>query len=700
MAVRPPTTRLAAIGSFTARRRRLVLLVWVLVVAGAAAFVPTFRGNLEGIGYETPGSESAAAVTAVRAHGGGAERAMVVATATGPSAGAARLRQALARAADELRDVDVVKGVGDVVVAADGRAALLPVELDGTTADRQDGSDVVQERIDTLAPRGIELDFTGISPLFADLIHLEERDLVLAEAVGVPLAFAVLLLVMGSLVSAALPIAVALAGLLTTLGLLGIVSLVSPFNIFVENVVAMIGLGVGIDYSMLIVRRFREERRAGDGDEAALARTMATAGRTVIFSGAAVGVCLLPLAFTGLPFFAETAVGAIAVLVVVVAAAITLLPAGLAALGDRIEAVRLPWSRRPQGGGRWATWARTVMQRPAPVLILGAMVLLAAASPALALKSGNDLNASALSDAPSGRALTALESHFGDVALSPFEIVATEPNATRAAVAVVRADDRFADVRSQPLADGATLLLAMPKVAVDSEAATQTVVDLREALAAAAPGKEILVAGYSAESLDFTDEMEAGTPLVIALALGLCFVVLMAVFRSPLLALKAILANLLSLAAAFGLVVLVFQEGLGEEVLGFTSPGYIQSWTPLTLFMIVFGLSMDYEVFMVSRIREEWERLGDTTEAVASGLARTGALVTSAAAIMVAIFGAFVLSTAPEIKQFGFALAVAVLIDATIVRASLVPAFMRIAGRWNWWIPGWLDRRLPQLHHG
>jgi putative drug exporter of the RND superfamily len=212
-------------------------------------------------------------------------------------------------------------------------------------------------------------------------------------------------------------------------------------------------------------------------------------------------------------------------------------------------------------------------------------------------------------------------------------------------------------------------------------------------------GAEALVAGVTAETVDYTDETNAVTPWVIAFALALAFVLLLWVFRSPVLATKAIVMNLLSIGAAFGLTVLVFQEGLGEELLGFTGTGYLQSWLPLSLFMLLFGLSMDYEVFMVTRMREEWEKTGDTVEGVARGLQLTGGVVTSAAAIMVAIFASFVLTRIPEMKQMGFGLAAAVLIDATIVRAALVPAFMRIAGRWNWWMPARLDRLLPRFEH-
>jgi RND superfamily putative drug exporter len=298
-----------------------------------------------------------------------------------------------------------------------------------------------------------------------------------------------------------------------------------------------------------------------------------------------------------------------------------------------------------------------------------------------------------------------LQQHFPAAALAPVEVLVRAGGGGLAAASsqtegVLRAERRLADVRSLPIAGNATLFFATPTVGVDTGAAEQLVRDVRGQLGAAVGvGATAQVTGVTAETVDYSGRTNQVTPWVIAVALLLAFSLLLWLFRSPVLAIKAIIMNLLSIGAAFGLTVLVFQNGHGEHLLGFTSPGYIQSWMPLTLFMILFGLSMDYEVFMVSRIREEWERSGDTVEAVARGLERTGGVVTSAATIMVAIFASFLLVAIPEMKQMGFGLAVAVLIDATIVRAMLVPAFMRLAGKWNWWMPGRLDRLLPKLEH-
>jgi RND superfamily putative drug exporter len=272
--------------------------------------------------------------------------------------------------------------------------------------------------------------------------------------------------------------------------------------------------------------------------------------------------------------------------------------------------------------------------------------------------------------------------------------------AAQTATEIVGKVGRLGTPVTVPLGADAAVIVATPTLAADSTAAADLVRELRRQLRdGLPPGSRALVGGVTAESVDYTDETNDKTPAAIGFALLLAFALLTWVFRSPVLALKAIVMNLLSIGAAFGLTVLVFQDGHGEGLLGFTSLGYIQGWMPLTLFVMLFGLSMDYEVFMVTRMREEWERTGDTTEAVACGLGRTGSVVTSAAAIMIAIFSSFVLTRIPEIKQMGFGLAAAVLIDATIVRAALVPAFMRLAGRWNWWMPARLDRLLPRFEH-
>lgn len=697
---------------FVARRRRAVFVVCTVVILGGLALSPVFQSKLLGVGYDTPGTESDRATKRISELTGYTERSVLVVSSQRYRASDPVFRDAIERAIATTKKVDpdlavIPPGVeGGGQISPDGRAAFAVVAFPGAAAERQETSHDLQEALDAVMPPGMEAGVTGNSPLIADLIHVEEMDMIKAEVVGLPIAGAILLVAFGSVVAAGLPLLLGLCGLFVTFGIVAIVMLVMDFNVFVESIIAMIGLGVGIDYALLVVRRFREERARGDDPVEAMARTLATAGRTVTFSGAILTTSMLPLAVTDLPFFGEAAVGVMIVVAVIVALTLTLLPALLLKLGDRIQKWSIPARfRGGRTGGGWARWARWVMRRPWPVLAAGVALLLLAAAPGLGLKTGVDLNARAMQGEESVKALTALEDHFPAAALAPVEVLVSGrgaglERAQQRTEAVLRADDRLGAVRSQRLGDGAALVLATPTVGVDTKAAEGLIRDVRSELASGIPpGAEALVTGVTAETVDYTDETNAVTPYIIGFALVLAFALLLWVFRSPVLATKAIVMNLLSIGAAFGLVVLFFQEGLGETIFDFTGTGYIQSWMPLTLFVMLFGLSMDYEVFMVARMREEWERTGNTLEAVANGLERTGGVVTSAAAIMVAIFASFILTSIPEMKQMGFGLAAAVLIDATIVRAALVPAFMRIAGRWNWWMPKRLDRLLPSLEH-
>jgi RND superfamily putative drug exporter len=700
-------------------RRRAVLVVSTLVVLAGIGLAPVFQSKLLGLGYDTPGTESKQATELITARTGFTERDLLVISSDRYVATDAVFKQAVERAVAAVHDVDgrilvAPTGAAGAGVSPDRRVVTATIALRGDAGDRQDTSHDLQIAVDDAMAPGMHAGVTGSSPLLADLIHIEERDMVKAEVVGLPIAGLILLVAFGSLVAAGLPMLLALSGLLTSFGVIAGLMVFMDFNSFAESLMAMVGLAIGIDYSLLFVRRFREERAAGGDPGEVLGRTLGTAGRTIMFSGAILSTSLIPVVVTDLPFFGDTAIAVIVVVFVEVVFTLTLLPALLLTLGDRLDRFSVPVRFRggtaaPGATSGWYRWAKAVMRRPWPVLAGGVAILLLAASPATGLKTGIDLNARAMKGEESVKPLTTLEQHFPAAALSPVEVVvrgdrSVLAQATRRVDAVLRSERRLADVRVQPIGADVSLLVATPTVGVDTNAAEALIRDLRRQLGqaldrAGPPLAHALVTGVTAETVDYTDETNRLTPWVIATALALAFVLLLTLFRSPLLATKAIVMNLLSIGAAFGLTVLVFQKGFGQDLLGFTSPGYIQSWTPLTLFMMLFGLSMDYEVFMVSRIREEWERTGDTREAVARGLQRTGGVVTSAATIMVAIFASFLLTSIPEMKQLGFGLAVAVLIDATIVRAMLVPAFMRIAGRWNWWMPRRLDRLLPKLEH-
>ncbi len=694
------------------RPRLLVAVTLGLVVLGLA-LAYRYTENLLGLGYQTPDSESDQATKFIEDQTGYTETDVLVVSSDRFTYDDPEFQQAfdasIVAIQEEDSDVLVLRPGenGGGQISEDRQAATATVAIKGEVADRQDFAKDVQGPIDDAAGSDFEAGLTGNSPVLADLLHVEEIDLIKAEAVGFPLALLLLLLAFGTVVAAGLPLMMAYGGLIASIGVVSLLMFVVDFNYFVETFMVMFGLALGIDYSLLFVRRFREERRKGGSDREVVERTLKTAGRTIIFSGAIFSASLFPVVFTGLPFFYDSALAIIVVVAVELLFLLTLLPVVLVKLGDRLEKWRLPGKlgrgRLSEESPGWNRWARRVMARPAVPLLLGTALLLACAIPVLNIKTGIDLNVRAMEGEESVKPTDELSQHFPSAAVSPVEVLvrADSEDVDGAATAAAGTMERegLVDVASARITDDAVLLVGTPTAEIDSLDTFTQVESLRAALDSQLPFGEAQVTGVTAETVDYSNETEEIQPWVIALALVLSFLLLLMVFRSPVLATKAIIMNLLSIGAALGLTVLLFQEGHAEGILGFESPGYLQSWTPLTLFIMLFGLSMDYEVFMVSRIREEYERTGDTAEAVASGLSRTGAVVTYAALIMIAIFGAFMLSSIPEMKQLGFALAVSVLIDATIVRAMLVPAFMKIAGKWNWWMPQRLGRLLPEFKH-
>jgi RND superfamily putative drug exporter len=709
---RPPRARgLHGWGSLVARRPRRVLWSSFGALVVLAALTPIFLIKLIGIGYDTPGSESARATATVERALGAQEAALIVVSSQERTADDPTFQRTMDEA---VRLAEATDGVAAVLpadtggaVSDDGRTAYRTVLLSGDAGDRQDTAEELKHdlaKLDSSALGGPDttIGLSGESPFFIDLLHSEERGLALAEAIGLPLALLILFLTLGSVVAAGLPVLVGLAGAVVALGILGAASIWTEFDVFAENGVVMLGIAVGIDYALLIVRRYREERTRGEA-EPAMAATMATAGRTVLFSGMTVMVALLPMALINVPTLSKYALAGLLGVAGSVAMALILLPALLVRMGDRALTVRLRRMRDrgfTDGGAsaNWARLARLVMARAGAVLTVGTCLLICAAAPLIDVKQGIDLNVRAYQDEPSVVALKTLEEGFPAITLGRVEVaVHGNHDAAIAAERVLSDDQRLGGVALQELAPDSYLVTGNLTVPDDSKEAEDIVKDARTNLEAELGDDAVDVGGTTARSIDYADEVLDKTPAIVIATLALCFLLLLVMLRSPVLALKAVIMNLMSIAAAMGLTVLVFQEGHGESLLDFSSPGYLQAWLPLTLFVVLFGLSMDYEVFLVSRIREEYLRTGSNTEAVALGLAKTGGVITSAALIMIAIFGSFMICPAPEIKQLGFGLAVAVLIDATIMRALMVPAFMRLAGRANWWCPRWLDRALPRL---
>lgn len=600
-------------------------------------------------------------------------------------------------------------------VSADRRTTIMPLAIPEAGKDK---IDQVHQVIDAAGDDGaFQVLIAGGATLDAEVKKIAEKDLAIGEGIGIALALVILALVFGAIAVALLPVVIAIAAIIIALGTTAVIGQAFALPFFITNMITMMGLAVGIDYSLFIISRYRDERAKGLDKLDAIAATGATAGRTVIFSGVTVGVALLGLLIT--PDAANQAIGAGALLVVVAAvlASMTLLPALLGLMGDKVNAIRLPFVRRQTtgqpaavSGGFWYWTTRAIMRRPVLSLVVAAGLLLAAATSYLDLNQG-EVGVSALPDSMrSKQAFLVLQQEFGFGQDQPAVVVIdgpTDAEPVQAAIgrleAAVTADPAFVTVALEPHPE-AGLSILRARLAGDP-ASTQAMAAVKRLRAEhietsfdGVPARA-LVTGKTATFVDLAAINNTYTPIVFVVVLGLSFLLLTLAFRSIVIPVKAILMNLLSVGATYGLLVLVFQKGVGAGLLGFQQVEMIQTGLPLFLFAVLFGLSMDYHVFLLSRIRERFLQTGDNHEAVAYGLRSTGRLITGAALIMVAVFGGFALGSLVAMQQFGFGLAIAVLIDATIVRLVLVPASMRLLGEWNWYLPSWLEW-LPNIALG
>jgi RND superfamily putative drug exporter len=520
-----------------------------------------------------------------------------------------------------------------------------------------------------------------------------------------------MLLAFGSVVAMGLPIMTALFGIAIAFAVLDLLSHVITTPTFAPEIMAMIGLGVGIDYALFIVTRYRNGLAEGRDPRQAAAVSLATSGRSVVFAGTTVILSLLGLFILQLPFMRGLAVGAISAVVLVMLAATTLLPAMLGFSGRAIDKLHVPGLLRsasePSERGFWYRWSRTVQRRPLLAALGALLCLLVLIVPFFSMRlaftdAGNDPPSST-----TRQAFDALATGFGPGFNGPLIIAASVPEGQKATVETLR--DKVAatpgvayatPVQFSPTGRDA-VIIAYPTASPQSAKTVAVVTSLRQAvIPAATRGTGVVgyVGGETAGSVDASSYLSARLVWVIGAVLLLAFLLLMAVFRSLAIPLKAVVVNMLSVGAAYGVIVAVFQWGWLGSVVGIGATGPIDPWIPLMMFTILFGLSMDYEVFLLSRIREEWRRSGDNSMAVADGLAKTARVITAAAAIMICVFGSFVIGDPLHVlKVFGLGLAVAILIDATLVRMVLVPSIMELLGRANWWMPPWLDRIVPHL---
>jgi uncharacterized membrane protein YdfJ with MMPL/SSD domain len=712
------TERLARASS---RRPWLVVGLWLIVILTAFVLVAMFLA-FEGEAEITRTTESKQAERILdegfpqEAASEQAITEVVVVRAAGGDIRAAAMRSRVAALADELRAAGATRVVTYAdrgrLVSQDGDSTVLLVALGRDGEDDVDGVVAAVQRLDD--EPGFRAAVTGERTSDVDEDEASLEDLKKGELFfGAPLALVVLLLVFGAVIAGLVPLMLAIASIVVALALVALLAQAYDLSVFTQNMLVGMGLALGIDYSLFTLSRYREERLQGREKLDAIATAGATAGRAVLFSGIAFVLAMLGLLLVPSTIFRSLAAGAILVGIVSVIAALTLLPAVLALLGDRVNALRIPFfGRAAEQAGRegrfWGAIVDRVMRRPVASLVLAAGLLLALAAPVLALDTGTSGAATLPDRFESKQGYLLLREEFPRESTEPVEIaVAGDVGGPAVEGALARLEQELArrPIFGEPVVEaneaGTVARVTVPIAGnPDGERAIAAVRELRSEVvprAFAGVDAQVYVGGDTAEELDYHDTVNFWLPLVLVFVLGLSFLLLTLAFRSIVVPATAIAMNLLSVGAAYGLLVLVFQEGIGNELLGLREAETIDAWVPLFLFAVLFGLSMDYQVFLLSRIRERYGQTGDTDAAISFGIGSTARLITGAALIIIAVFWGFAMGDTIAFQQMGFGVAVALLIDATIVRSVLVPATMKLLGERNWYLPSWLTW-LPDVH--
>jgi RND superfamily putative drug exporter len=695
------------------RWRRFVLTGWVLLTIGLSAVAGAAAGEFDNE-YDLPGSESQEAFDRLEASGfgdrAGATIQLVVEADAGVEDPAVRgaFEAVLAEVASEVSDAELVSPYGPggaQQIAEGGRIAYADVNLAHRTYEEfRSAGELAREAAAGFAVDGARLEVGGP----ADVLAEEEFG---SEAFGLLAAVVILLIAFGSLLAMGLPLLTAAFGIACGTAIVQVLANVVTMPTFTLQLVLMLGIGVGIDYALFIVTRYRQALARGLDPEPAVAEAIDTAGRAVLFAGGTVVISVLGLFVIGTNLYNSLAIAAATGVLLTMLASVSLLPAVLGFVGHNIDRLGLPHRRDTHGqrDGLAFRWSRLVQRRPVAALVTSLLVLLVLAAPLFAIRLGFADNGNREEGDTLREAYDLLAEGFGAGFNGPLLITAELPNGEadlpviEQLAATLRTTDGVA-AASAPIPNGdasVAIVSVFPTTSPQEEATTQLVHRLRDEVVPSTvdgTGVDVQLGGFTAASVDLADFSARRLPVFTSAVLVLSFLLLMATFRSLLVPLKAVVMNLLSIGAAYGVIVAVFQWGWLSDVFGVGKPGPVESWAPVMLFAIVFGLSMDYEVFLLSRMKEEYDRTGNNAEAVADGLASTARVITAAAAIMFFVFAGFVLSVDRALQLTGLGLAVAVLVDATIVRLVLIPATMELLGDRNWWLPGWIDRILPRVH--
>jgi putative drug exporter of the RND superfamily len=694
---------LGRLGGWTADHIRAVSIAWLIVAVALAAFAPRVETALSGAGWQANGSESVQARALIQRNFSGLSSSalMVVVHSAGQTASAPEFDGTIQRVervlASDSRVASVQAPQRGASISADGHTAVVTAGAKGDPTAMVAAADRLKSRLHAAAAGGVTVSLTGAPGMWSDFNAANRSAMMKSELFSWPVTMAILVLAFGSLVAAGLPLLLTIVGLLASAGLLTLLTHGFEISIWAMNFALMFALALGIDYALFVVHRFRGALFGSKLEvRDAVAVTMDTAGKAVLFSGLTVFVSLTAVMLVPSPAFRSMALGIMLSVAFVLAATLTLLPAVLAKLGPKVDALPLRWVHSGEHrSARFARWGERLWRRPYLYGSAAALVLVALALPVIGLKTGMPSIKVVPKSDGSRAGYAQVQQAFGAGAPGALQIVAPQHEAG-AAGAVARRDPGIARVSpAQVGANGLALTQAVPATDPSNKATGRTIDRLRAALPAGA-----LVGGAAAENHDLESALASKTPLVIGVVLALGFLLLLVALQAPLIAALGVLTNLLAVGAAFGIGRLIFQNGHGAGLLGFESQGFMDAWAPVFFFAMIFAISMDYTVFLLSSAKEHWDRSHDAREAMVGGLAHSGRVIFAAAAVMVAVFFTFALSGPLPPKEMGVILGIAVLLDAMLVRLVLIPTLLRLFGRHAWALPRWLDRVLPDVRFG
>ena len=689
------------LGRYTATHFRVVAVAWAILAVGLGVFAPKVEHALSGAGWEATGSESVDVREIVDHEFSGLSSSALMVVVHSPAKTVddptfkAALSDAQRTLAADPRVTEVVSPQPEQSISRDRHTAVVQA---GAAADSNDMVRAADDLKGQLRGRdGISVALTGASGMWSDFNHANKSAMVKSELISWPVTLAILLLAFGSLVAAGLPLMLTILGLVASAGSLYLGTQFLDISIWAMNFALMFALALGIDYALFVVYRFRGAF-FGSGRDAvdAVAETMDTAGKAVLFSGLTVLISLSAVMLVPSPAFRSMALGIMLSVVFILAATLTLLPAVLAKLGPRVDRLALPWVHSGEHrSARFAEWGRRLWRRPVAFGAVAAIALVALSLPVFGLRTGMPSIRVVPEEDGSRVGYTQVQDAFGAGAPGALQIVVPVQEAERVA-AEARADAGVAQVMPPiPGSEGTALVQVIPREDPSAPAVGDTIDRLRDALP-----PDALVGGAVAENHDLEDALAAKTPLVIGLVLALGFLLLLVALQAPILAAVGVVTNLLAVGAAFGVAKWIFQDGHLADLLGFEPQGFLNAWAPVFFCAMVFAISMDYTVFLLSSAKEHWDRTGDAREAMVGGLAHSGRVVFAAAAVMVAVFFTFALSGPLPPKEMGVILGIAVLLDAALVRLLLVPVLLRLLGDKAWWLPRSLDRVLPDVRFG